>query len=124
MHLNPEGNTSATRNEHNIVLGKPHFRQNQQRKTLGAPHQSSQLSSTRPTTSTDKCRNAQPAMQHGTQNICLAQAITPTKQSTGHNSAQIEDHTQDQHSTQPNNRGTTNKARTLQPVPQTTTLHQ
>ncbi|MQL79290.1 hypothetical protein Taro_011724 [Colocasia esculenta] len=29
MHLNPEGNATTTRNEHNTVLGKPHFRKNQ-----------------------------------------------------------------------------------------------
>ncbi|MQL96366.1 hypothetical protein Taro_029044 [Colocasia esculenta] len=38
MHLNPEGNAATTGNEHNIVLGKPHLHQNQQRRTLGAPH--------------------------------------------------------------------------------------
>ncbi|MQL91569.1 hypothetical protein Taro_024187 [Colocasia esculenta] len=56
MHLNLKGNATTTRNEHNTVMGKPHFHQNQQRRTPGATHQSSQLASTKPTTTTDSQR--------------------------------------------------------------------
>ncbi|MQL89917.1 hypothetical protein Taro_022501 [Colocasia esculenta] len=87
MHLNLEGNATATKNKHNTVLGKPHFYQNLQRRTLGAPHWSSQPVSTRPTTIIDKCLSTQPAMQHSTQNIYLARATTPTEQSIAHNGA-------------------------------------
>ncbi|MQM04733.1 hypothetical protein Taro_037537 [Colocasia esculenta] len=75
MHLNLEGSATTTRNEHNTVLRKPHFHQNQQRRTPRAPHQSSQLASTKPATTTTRCHSAQPVVQHSTQSICLARTI-------------------------------------------------
>ncbi|MQL99234.1 hypothetical protein Taro_031956 [Colocasia esculenta] len=88
MHLNPEGNGATTRNEHNTVLGNPDFYQNQQRRTPGAPHQSSLPVNTRPITTTDRGHNAQPEVQHDTQTIYLARVKTPIEQSTAPNGTQ------------------------------------
>ncbi|MQL86638.1 hypothetical protein Taro_019181 [Colocasia esculenta] len=106
MHLNPEGNAATTRNEHNTVLGKPHLHQNQQRRTPGGPHQCSQLASIKPTTTTDRCRSAQPEVQHDTQGICLARAKMSTEQK--HNAQRrtgTQGQTDSQHNTHPNNKG-------------------
>ncbi|MQM20138.1 hypothetical protein Taro_053153, partial [Colocasia esculenta] len=133
MHLNLKGNAATTKNEHNIVLGKPHLHQNQQRRTLRAPHQSSQLANTRPKTTTDRRRLSR--AQRPTAHRHTRPNTTHTPTTRGHPTR-----------THPNNKGTSNKNTPqqqgdiqqghtptirglptrqghLRPVLQTTTLH-